>query len=180
MRNKSGLFGKGRFLPATISGGLVFGLLCLFIPNQLTKLLDGMPWRSAVETTATVRSVAVAHGDQRKVVFGAPANAYHIGYDFTVGDKQLSSQVKISAAALKAAGYDEKLQEFPLYYQPGDPLRHVAFNDPRPQFWEAANRMGMMAGLCVLAALAVMTFTYFYRPNQPESESVPDKLNWPS
>lgn len=171
----------GRFVPALISGTMALALLCLFIPREFERLMDGLPWRNAIETTATVQSVFPAGAEPgTKVKLGEPAKAFQLGYVFTAGDKQLSSHVTISKKTLEAAGYDEKLSEFPLFYQPGDPLRHVAFDDPRPPFWSAAKRAGTMVGICAAAALVVMIFTFFYRRTPPAAPQMPDKLNWPS
>ncbi|MDX1947767.1 MAG: hypothetical protein SFU86_20385 [Pirellulaceae bacterium] len=171
----------GRFVPALFSGGLALALLCLFVPREFDRLMNGLPWRNAIETTATVQSVLPASAEPgTRVKLGEPAKAFQLGYVFTADGQQLASHFTVSREKLAAAGLDEKLTEFPLFYQPGDPLRHVAFDDPRPPFWSAAQRAGTMVGICALAALGVMIFTFFYRPTLPAARAMPDKLNWPS
>jgi hypothetical protein len=156
-------------------------LLILFGTREFTRFLDGWAWQDAQESTATVESVVVVPGPgSRSITFGKPGenDGVLVGYKYPAGDKTFTSQFKMSAAERRTAG-GEPPATFQVYYQPADPLKHVAHEDPRPKFRQAAQRMAIVAVLTVVALVTAIFLLRGYGRSERQVAPAPEKLEWP-
>jgi hypothetical protein len=177
----AGLLKSGQWIITLLSGGAALALLIFFGSREFTRVLDGWAWQNAQESTATVQNVVpIPEGGSGNIAFGKPGknDGLLVAYRYPVGDRELSAQLKMSAAEKNAAG-GEPPATFLVYYQPGDPGKHVAHVDPRPRFWQAAQRMGIVLALSVVALITAIFLLRNYGRSERTVAAAPDKLDWP-
>ena len=86
-----------------------------------------------------------------RTAFGKPGqnDRLLVGYQYTAGGREFTSQMRLPAAQFAGNDNGQPPATFPVFYQPADPVNHVAFDDPRERFWPAAVRLGVAAAVAL-------------------------------
>jgi hypothetical protein len=171
-----------RFYAAVISGLAAIALLAAYSSREFTRVLDGLPWRSAQQTTGTVRSVVtIPAAGSTRTAFGKPGqnDRLLVGYQYTAGGREFTSQMRLPAAQFAGNDNGQPPATFPVFYQPADPVNHVAFDDPRERFWPAAVRLGVAAAVALGVLAAAVILLPKYGKADRVAKVTSEKLSWP-